>query len=71
MRQAQYNRLDSICSSRFQTINFGSAATNPEGKAKQSLLTSVNLFGSIQLDRFVLGYSYDINTSKLRNTRRT
>jgi type IX secretion system PorP/SprF family membrane protein len=71
MRQAQYNRLDFGTALEFKPLILGVlAATNPEGKSNNShFLTSVNLFGSIQLDRFVLGYSYDINTSKLGNTQ--
>lgn len=36
---------------------------------KNQLFTSVNIFGSIQLNHFIFGYSYDINTPKLGNTR--
>lgn len=71
MRQAQYNRLDFGTALELKPLIVGVlAATNPEGRSDNShFLTSVNLFGSIQLDRFVLGYSYDINTSKLGNTQ--
>jgi type IX secretion system PorP/SprF family membrane protein len=71
IRQAQYNRLDFGTAIEFEPLILGViAATNPEPKSNNSqLFTSVNLFGSIQLDRFVLGYSYDINTSKMGNTR--
>jgi type IX secretion system PorP/SprF family membrane protein len=71
MRQAQYNRLDFGTALDFKPLIIGVlAATNPEGKSVNShFLTSVNLFGSIQIDRFVLGYSYDLNTSKLGNTQ--
>jgi type IX secretion system PorP/SprF family membrane protein len=71
MRQAQYNRLDFGTALEFKPFILGVlAATNPEGKSNSShLLTSINLFGSIQLDRFVFGYSYDINTSKMGNTQ--
>jgi type IX secretion system PorP/SprF family membrane protein len=71
MRQAQYNRLDVGTALEFKPFILGVlAATNPEGKSNNShLLTSVNLFGSIQLDRFVFGYSYDISASKLGNTK--
>jgi type IX secretion system PorP/SprF family membrane protein len=71
IRQAQYNRLDFGTAIEFEPLILGViAATNPEPKSNNSqLFTSVNLFGSIQLDRFVLGYSYDINTSKIGNTR--
>lgn len=71
MRQAQYNRLDFGTALEFKPLLVGiMAATNPERKSDNShLLSSLNLFGSIQLDRFVLGYSYDVTTSKLSNTR--
>ena len=40
------------------------ATTNPEGKANNSpLFTGINPFASIQLSKFVLGYSYGVNTS--------
>lgn len=71
IRQAQYNRLDFGTALELKPFIVGIlAATNPEGKSNNShLLTSLNLFGSIQLDRFVFGYSYDINTSKMGNTQ--
>lgn len=71
MRQAQYNRLDFGTALEFKPLIIGVlAATNPQRKSNNShLLTSINLFGSIQLDRFVLAYSYDINTSKMGNTQ--
>lgn len=70
MRQAQYNRLDFGTALEFNPFIVGVlAATNPEGKSNNShLLTSINLFGSIQLSRFVFGYSYDISTSQMGNT---
>ncbi len=71
IRQAQYNRLDFGTALDFKPFILGViAATNPERKSNKShLLTSINLFGSIQLDRFVFGYSYDLNTSKIGNTQ--
>lgn len=71
IRQAQYNRLDFGTALDFKPFILGIiAATNPEGKSDNShLLTSINLFGSIQLDRFVFGYSYDFNASKLGNSQ--
>ena len=71
MRQAQYNRLDFGTALELKPFIVGVlAATNPEGKSNNShLLTSINLFGSIQLNRFVFGYSYDINTSQIGNTQ--
>lgn len=71
MKQAQYNRLDFGTAIELKPLMVGViGAANPGGKNDNShLLTSVNIFGSIQLNRFVLGYSYDINTSKLGNTQ--
>lgn len=71
MKQAQYNRLDFGTAIELKPLMVGViGAANPGGKSDNShLLTSVNIFGSIQLNRFVLGYSYDINTSKLGNTQ--
>lgn len=71
MRQAQYNRLDFGTALEFKPFILGViATTNPEGKSSnRQLLTSINLFGSIQLDRFVFGYSYDISTSQMGNTQ--
>jgi type IX secretion system PorP/SprF family membrane protein len=71
MKQGQYNRLDFGSALEFDKFTLGAIAVlNPEGKSNEShLLTSVNLFASIQLDRFVLGYSYDINTSAFGNNK--
>lgn len=71
MKQSQYNRLDIGSALEFNKFTFGAiAALNPNGKSSEShKLTSVNLFTSIQLDRFVFGYSYDINTSKFGNSQ--
>lgn len=71
MKQAQYNRLDVGAALDFNHFIVGNiAATNPAGKTTNShKLTSVNLFSSVQLNRFVLGYSYDISTSKIGNTQ--
>lgn len=70
IRQAQYNRLDFGTALEFKPFILGVfAATNPEEKSNNShLLTSINIYGSVQLDRFVFGYSYDISTSKIGNT---
>ena len=71
MMQGEYNRLDVGSALIFPMFTFGvTAATNPGRKSDDShLLTSLNPFGSIQLDHFVIGYSYDFNTSKLGNNR--
>ncbi|MGA9638737.1 PorP/SprF family type IX secretion system membrane protein [Flavobacterium sp.] len=71
IRQSQYNRLDIGTALDFKPFIIGVlAATNPQGKSNNShLLTSLNFFSSIQLNRFVFGYSYDANTSKIGNTQ--
>jgi type IX secretion system PorP/SprF family membrane protein len=71
MRQSEYNRLDFGTALDVNPFIVGVlAATNPAGTSNNShFLTSVNLFGSIQLNRFVFGYSYDINTSNIGNTQ--
>lgn len=71
IKQDQYNRLDFGTALELKPLMVGViGATNPGGKSNNShLVTSVNIFGSIQLNRFVMGYSYDINTSKLGNTQ--
>jgi type IX secretion system PorP/SprF family membrane protein len=71
MRQSQYNRLDFGTALNVKPFTIGIiAATNPEAKSSNShLLTSINVVTAIQLNRFVLGYSYDINTSKIGNTQ--
>ncbi len=71
MMQGQYSRLDIGGAMIFDMFTFGAtAATNPGKKTDQShFLTSINPFGSIQLDHFIFGLSYDANTSKLGQTR--
>lgn len=71
MRQGEYNRLDFGGAFEFDKFTLGTTmTTNPEGKSKDSpFLTSINLLTSIQLDRFVLGYSYDINTTGVGNAQ--
>jgi type IX secretion system PorP/SprF family membrane protein len=70
MRQSQFNRLDLGGALEFDKFTFGViSVTNPERRSENShLLTSINIVSSIQLDDFVFGYSYDINTSRLGNT---
>jgi hypothetical protein len=69
MRQSQYNRLDISTSLEMNTFAFGIiASTNPEGKSPNShVLTSLNPFVSMRAGEFKLGYSYDLNTSKMGN----
>lgn len=71
MQQGQYNRLDFGSILHFNPFVIGViAATNPMRKSDQShLLTSVNLIGSIKINTFTFGYSYDISTSKIDNTQ--
>ena len=70
MRQNQYNRLDVGTVFDMKPIKFGVfAATNPAEKSNSSqFLTSINLFSSIQIQRLLFSYSYDINTSKFGNS---
>lgn len=69
MKQGAYNRLDFGSILHFNPFIVGViAATNPMRKSDQShLLTSVNLIGSIHINKFTFGYSYDMNTSKIGN----
>ncbi len=71
LRQGRYNRLDVGAAIAIDPLIFGvMASTTPEKNSVDShLLNSVNLFGSIQINRFVFGYSFDITTSKLNNTQ--
>ncbi|MBX9807472.1 MAG: PorP/SprF family type IX secretion system membrane protein [Flavobacteriaceae bacterium] len=71
MKQGQYNRLDFGSMLHFNPFIIGViAATNPMRKSDQShLLTSVNLIGSIKINNFTFGYSYDLSTSKIDNTQ--
>jgi type IX secretion system PorP/SprF family membrane protein len=71
MKQGQYNRLDFGSMLHFNPFIIGViAATNPMRKSDQShLLTSINLIGSIKINNFTFGYSYDLSTSKIDNTQ--
>lgn len=71
MKQGQYNRLDFGSILHFNPFIVGViAATNPMMKSNQShLLTSLNLIGSIKINDFTFGYSYDMSTSKIDNTQ--
>lgn len=71
MRQSQYNRIDLGSAVEFNQFTIGAlAALNPERKNREShMLTSVNVFTSVQLSRFVLGYSYDINVTSFGNSQ--
>ncbi len=71
MKQGEYNRLDFGGAFKFDKFTIGAnMTTTPHGKAANSpFITSVNVLTSIQLDRFVLGYSYDINTTGAGNAQ--
>lgn len=70
MTQGGYNRLDIGSSLIFNNFTAGlTAAINPFKKAEQShMLTSLNLFSGLQYENFKIGFSYDINTTKIGNT---
>jgi type IX secretion system PorP/SprF family membrane protein len=71
MRQSQYNRLDIGGVLEMPMFSFGVlAATNPEGKSTNShFITSFNPVIYMKLGEFTLGYSYDLNTSKIGRTQ--
>jgi hypothetical protein len=70
MDQGGYNRLDIGTSIIFSQLVIGAtAALNPIKKPDQShTLTSINLFSGLQYEKFKIGFSYDINTSKIGRT---
>jgi type IX secretion system PorP/SprF family membrane protein len=67
MKQSQYNRFDVGTALVFEQFTFGAtAATNVGRKSENShYLTSINPFGSVQLGHFIVGASYDFNTSAI------
>jgi type IX secretion system PorP/SprF family membrane protein len=70
-KQGEYNRWDFGSILHFNPFIVGViAATNPMMKSEQShFLTSLNLIGSIKINNFTFGYSYDISTSDIDNTQ--
>jgi len=70
MQQGGYNRLDIGASILFEKIYFGATAvTNPsKNSIGSALLTSVNLFTGLQYENLKVGFSYDLNTSKIGKT---
>lgn len=70
MSQGEYNRLDTGGSLIFNHFVIGAtAALNPIKKIKEShILTSINLFSGLQYEHFKIGFSYDLNTSKIGKT---
>lgn len=71
MRQSQYDRLDIGAVVDLTRFSFGvTATTNPEGRSSNShLVTSVNPIVSLKTGEFTFGYSYDISTSRMGQTR--
>ncbi|WCO00584.1 PorP/SprF family type IX secretion system membrane protein [Psychroserpens ponticola] len=71
MQQGQYNRFD--IGSLFHVNQFLvglTAATNPARNVDNShMLTSINAFFGLEYTEFRFGLSYDMNTSKIGNTR--
>lgn len=70
-KQGQYNRLDFGSILHFNPFIVGViAASNPIMKSEQShFLTSINLIGSVKINNFTFGYSYDVSTSKIDYTQ--
>ncbi len=70
MQQGDFNRLDLGGMLVIDNFYVGAlAATNPNRNTENAhLLTSVNLLGGLQFDKFKFGLSYDINVSNLGRT---
>ena len=70
MQQGDFNRLDIGSMFVIDTYYMGAiAATNPNRNSSNShLLTSINLLGGLQFEKFKFGLSYDINVSNLGRT---
>ncbi|TDD97972.1 PorP/SprF family type IX secretion system membrane protein [Flavobacterium cellulosilyticum] len=70
MQQGRYNRLDIGASILFEKMFFGATAvTNPaKNGMNNQLLTSINLFTGLQYENLRLGFSYDLNTTKIGKT---
>lgn len=71
MQQGQYNRLDVGSLFQFDQFLLGlTAVTNPARNDQNShILTSINAFIGLEYTEFRFGLSYDMNTSKIGNTR--
>jgi len=70
MNQGAYNRLDLASSLIFNQFTIGSSLTaNPVRRTDAShLITSVNFFSGLQYEHFKVGFSYDLNTTKIGRT---
>ena len=71
MRQGNYDRFDLGTRVKYNDFSLGVfgvvAPTDVTGRSHK--LTSFNIVGNIDFDRFRFGYSYDLNVSELRNTK--
>ncbi|MCM4167653.1 hypothetical protein KCTC52924_00834 [Arenibacter antarcticus] len=70
MAQGAFNRLDLAASLIFDRFFLGtSLVTNPALNGDHNeLVTSLNLFGGLQIDQLKFGLSYDINTTRIKST---
>lgn len=70
MKQAEYNRLDIGSSLIFNNFVIGATtALNPMKKTPTGhFLTSINIFSGLQYENFKIGFSYDMNTTKIGKT---
>ena len=71
MRQGNYDRFDIGRRVKYNDFSLGVfgvvAPTDVTGKSHK--LTSFNIVGNVDFNRFRFGYSYDLNVSELRNTK--
>jgi type IX secretion system PorP/SprF family membrane protein len=70
MQQGPYNRLDIGTTAQIKQLMLGAiAVTNPSKNDNNShLLTSLNTFIGLQMEKLRFGFSYDINTTNIGRT---
>lgn len=70
MQQGEYNRMDLGAMIRLEKLMLGATAvTNPaKNNPNSHLLTSVNAFVGLELEKLRFGFSYDFNTSNIGRT---
>jgi len=70
MQQGPYNRLDIGSTMQMGKLMFGAmAVTNPSKNDDNShLLTSINAFIGLEIEKLRFGFSYDINTTNIGRT---
>lgn len=70
MQQGEYNRMDLGAMIKLEMLMLGlTAVTNPaKNDTNSHLLTSVNTFVGLELERLRFGFSYDFNTSNIGRT---